>query len=191
MTPKEYQEASREFAFYPGAGDRTDEGRRKSLDYLMLGLIGETGELSEKAKKCLRDQEGDWCAASHAMLPECGDVLWYLAQTASELGLVWSQLPVASHTSQLTLVQMIRALAREVTRLDYACAAAQEEFEQEMLEHIEACINLTVLRLNDICTGPLNTPLFGDSTCDVASRNTQKLTSRKARGRLGGNGDNR
>ena len=52
-----------------------------------LGLVGEAGELANKVKKVLRDQGGTLTPeAREAILQELGDVLWYVAQVATDLG---------------------------------------------------------------------------------------------------------
>ncbi len=79
MTFSEYQNKAREFAFYPDVG--------KNLPYTGLGLCGETGEVADKIKKVLRDDKGEVTAeAKPELMKEMGDVLWYLSNMASELG---------------------------------------------------------------------------------------------------------
>ena len=80
MLISEYQELSRRTATYPGAGD--------NIVYPTLGLAGEAGEVAEKVKKLLRDDGGVMSAERRAALAgELGDVLWYVAQVATEAGL--------------------------------------------------------------------------------------------------------
>jgi NTP pyrophosphatase (non-canonical NTP hydrolase) len=75
----EYQRLSRRTAEYP---------REAWLAYPALGLSGEAGEVAEHAKKAIRDDDGIVTdERSFAMAKELGDVLWYVAQLASELGL--------------------------------------------------------------------------------------------------------
>jgi NTP pyrophosphatase (non-canonical NTP hydrolase) len=76
----DYQIQSRVTAVYPGAGD--------NLTYPALGLCGEAGECAEKVKKAIRDDGGVLTAERRAALAaELGDVLWYVAQLATEAGL--------------------------------------------------------------------------------------------------------
>ncbi len=75
----EYQRLSRRTAEYP---------REAWLTYPALGLSGEAGEVAEHAKKAIRDDGGQVTdERRRAMAKELGDVLWYVAQLASELGL--------------------------------------------------------------------------------------------------------
>ncbi|MFH0820101.1 MAG: nucleoside triphosphate pyrophosphohydrolase family protein [bacterium] len=80
MNFEEYQKLSRRTAFYPN--------KDNNFVYPTLGLSGETGEVAEKIKKVLRDKNGVVDEATKADLAkELGDVLWYMAQIATELGL--------------------------------------------------------------------------------------------------------
>ncbi len=79
MDLSEYQRESRRTAEYP---------REAWLAYPALGLAGEAGEVAEHAKKAIRDDAGNVSAERKAaMSKELGDVLWYVSQLASELGL--------------------------------------------------------------------------------------------------------
>jgi NTP pyrophosphatase (non-canonical NTP hydrolase) len=76
----EYQDRSRATAVYPNAGD--------NIVYPALGLCGEAGETAEKVKKAIRDDGGTLTEERRAAIAaELGDVLWYVAQLATEAGL--------------------------------------------------------------------------------------------------------
>lgn len=79
MTFKEYQKLSRKTAVYPDVD--------KNFIYPTLGLAGETGEVVENIKKIIRDKNNLIDQESRKELSkELGDVLWYLSQLATELG---------------------------------------------------------------------------------------------------------
>lgn len=80
MDFQEYQEKSRKTAKYPDLG--------KNFVYPVIGLAGETGEVAEKIKKVIRDKNGVIDDETREMIKkELGDVLWYVSQLATELGL--------------------------------------------------------------------------------------------------------
>jgi len=80
MNFEEYQKKSRVTAKYPSFG--------AGYIYPALGLTGEAGEVAEKIKKVIRDKGGVVDDESKEMIEkELGDVLWYVTQLATELGL--------------------------------------------------------------------------------------------------------
>ena len=80
MEFNEYQSKSRKTAKYPAIGH--------PVIYPALGLVNEAGEVAGKIKKIFRDKDGEISEESRAALKdELGDVLWYLAQIATELNL--------------------------------------------------------------------------------------------------------
>lgn len=79
MDFQEYQTISRKTAVYPQLGE--------NIVYPTLGVVGEAGEVAEKVKKIIRDGSGEITDTQRTELTkEIGDVLWYLAQLATELG---------------------------------------------------------------------------------------------------------
>jgi NTP pyrophosphatase (non-canonical NTP hydrolase) len=76
MKLNDYQNRANETAIYP-----------EGLNYPILGLAGEAGEICNKYKKILRDKGGDVDVNDlDELAKELGDVLWYVAQIATELG---------------------------------------------------------------------------------------------------------
>ncbi|MEB3235413.1 MAG: nucleoside triphosphate pyrophosphohydrolase family protein [Cyanobacteriota bacterium] len=89
MDLQTYQSRSRQTARYPQAG--------ANPIYPTLGLCGEAGEVADKVKKVIRDRGGQFDAAVQEDLKlELGDVLWYVAQLATELGLSLEDVAVAN-----------------------------------------------------------------------------------------------
>ena len=74
-----YQSTARQTAIYPD---------QYGIIYPALGLGGQCGEVQEKVKKIIRDDNGEVSQAKKEELKkELGDVLWYVANLASDLGL--------------------------------------------------------------------------------------------------------
>jgi NTP pyrophosphatase (non-canonical NTP hydrolase) len=78
MTLDEYQRKALSTNINPGTHIFFDR---------MFGLVGEAGELADKVKKWIRDDQADWEKLDKdQMVSELGDVLWYVATLADTLG---------------------------------------------------------------------------------------------------------
>lgn len=78
MTLNEYQHRALETAVYP-------EDMR--IIYPTLGLNGEAGEVADKVKKVIRDNNESFSKEKkEEIAKEIGDVLWYCATLAYDLG---------------------------------------------------------------------------------------------------------
>lgn len=76
-----YQDAAMSTAVYPRSG-------LSGVYYTALGLANEAGEVAGKVKKMMRDDDlvlSD--ARKEQIAAEIGDVLWYCAALAHELGI--------------------------------------------------------------------------------------------------------
>jgi len=79
MTFEEYQDLARKTAIYPN--------KDNNFIYPTLGLVGEAGEVAEKIKKVLRDENGIISEEKRGeIVKELGDVLWYIANLSKEIG---------------------------------------------------------------------------------------------------------
>ena len=78
MNFNDYQLAARKTMVYP---------TKDAVVYPTLGLTGEAGEVAEKVKKAIRDGHGALTVRSQDIAKELGDVLWYVANLAMDLGL--------------------------------------------------------------------------------------------------------
>jgi NTP pyrophosphatase (non-canonical NTP hydrolase) len=68
-----------------------------AIVYPTLGLVNEAGEFAGKVKKIFRDKGGVISQEDRQALKyELGDVLWYLAQIATELDLSLDQVAEAN-----------------------------------------------------------------------------------------------
>jgi NTP pyrophosphatase (non-canonical NTP hydrolase) len=80
MNFEEYQKETRKTAIYPN--------KDKNFVYPTLGIAGESGEIAEKVKKIYRDKDGIFGEEDREELAkELGDILWYVANLATELGI--------------------------------------------------------------------------------------------------------
>ena len=85
MDFNDYQTKSRKTAGYPAIGH--------PVIYPTLGLANEAGEVAGKIKKVFRDKDGQINDETRdALKAELGDVLWYLAQVATELDLTLDEI---------------------------------------------------------------------------------------------------
>ena len=83
MDLDEYQDKATASAVYPGSGT----GSTVAVTYCGLGLTGKSGETAEKIKKVLRDDNGKISEETKERIArELGDVMWYAASLAKELG---------------------------------------------------------------------------------------------------------
>ncbi len=83
MTLDEYQTGARSTALYP---------EKARILYPALKLAGEAGEVAEKLGKLMRD--AGWTPGApltgvqtDALCKELGDVLWYVANLAADMGI--------------------------------------------------------------------------------------------------------
>ena len=78
MTLDEYQQHALETAIYPA---------EQRIVYPTLGLTGEAGEGADKVKKVIRDNAQQFTEERRTEIAkELGDVLWYCATLAHDLG---------------------------------------------------------------------------------------------------------
>jgi len=80
ITASEYQQKASETAIFP---------KQKALEYITLGLTGEAGEIANKVKKLIRDGADEETLEQKKIEIgyEIGDVLWYCAMLAKEVGM--------------------------------------------------------------------------------------------------------
>lgn len=85
----EYQKKAKKTAIYPILGAK--------FVYPALGLADEAGEVVGKIKKVMRDDGGVLTEEKKIEIKkELGDVLWYLAQLSTDLGIKFSEVAAAN-----------------------------------------------------------------------------------------------
>ena len=76
----DYKEAIEPLVLYPR------NTQLEALQYVVLGLNGEAGEVAEQIKKAMRNDAGELSPERiESLKKEAGDVLWYLTRLAAEL----------------------------------------------------------------------------------------------------------
>ena len=67
--------------------------KKNEIFHLVLGLVGEAGEIAEKYKKLVRDKASDESQVDKEdMKKELGDVLWYIAVLAEYLEIPFEEI---------------------------------------------------------------------------------------------------
>ena len=92
MEMNEYQRKSIEFAIYPAT---------HRILYPALGLAGEAGEVANKVKKFIRDgaDKEAFEVKKLEIAAEIGDVLWYCANLANDLGINLSDIASENYSN--------------------------------------------------------------------------------------------
>lgn len=84
MKLNEYQQKALETAIY---------SKEFSIIYPALGMCGEAGEVADKVKKVIRDNNQEFTPEKkNEIAKEIGDVLWYCATLANDLGFTLEQI---------------------------------------------------------------------------------------------------
>ncbi len=107
MEANEFQKKAHEFAIYPSPiiyEDVGDQSFTRTLDYVYpaLALAEEAGEVAGKYAKAVRDCNGNIDAErKDAIKKELGDVMWFVAELSTKLGLTFEEV-MAANIEKLT-----------------------------------------------------------------------------------------
>lgn len=191
-----YQVAATATAIYPG------QGTMLGKQYCLLKMNGEAGELAEKVGKMLRDHGGALDEERrHALGLELGDVLWYVANFSAEHG--YTLLDIAYAGTIDNGFETLDAFGEQAINFPINFHSEQTLIESALWINVFiAEITRDVLMMpqrgvkaDEIC-GVLDhivnaARILGYKLSEIANMNIEKLTSRQARGKLSGSGDNR
>lgn len=172
MNFQEYLAATRETAHYAGVG--TSVGAL----YCLAGLLEERAELASAANNYYQG----WPNAHLDVLKEAGDILWYACRLAEDAGVAgavlggyqWDPQQVQGLEVYGPDPFRLTALARSVKRHHRDGTPLDCDAVRAVLEELSSAVRCTGLSLHE-----------------VAEANIKKLRDRKARGVIGGSGDNR
>lgn len=188
LTINEYQKRAWSTAVYNDKGN--------NLEYICLGLGGESGEIQEYLKKTLhRNQSNN----TVHLKGEFGDLLWYLAGAASECKL---QLAKALNATLTRKIETFGDFQQFVCEYYYRFGTSAGSIALHLNRHVaklQECLDTFrpgnetpyphIFRCFEWLTVLCHIYCF--SLEDVALYNLEKLASRKERGVLKGEGDNR
>lgn len=179
MQASEYQRAARTTALYPTSA---------AVYYPAMGLVGEVGELCNKAKKIVR---GDVTFEQRLedFKKELGDVVWYIAGVASDLGITLEEVVNNALEDDSETGDLNSTLLRLASRAGDIAGAADEIKTHGLTEYrrvfIQSRLEPVVRCVARLCV------IFGVDLTDVCKANIQKLFARKEAGTIRGDGDNR
>lgn len=149
--------------------------REYRIAYPALGLIGELAELREAISHC-----DSYTHNTRPVLKEAGDVMWYCANLAADLGVSLSTLDSHTLLSVFPSEKYIGDFAEKVKKLI-------RDGADDKREAVLAFITVAIATVQTTCRNFS----YDFSFEDVLTTNIQKLNSRKERGTLTGDGDNR
>lgn len=179
----EYQQGALSTAIYP---------LKRELEYTVLGLCSEIGEVGMAYAEGKQDAWGFTAGTINNLIKEIGDVYWYCAAIADALNCTLQHIvdnyagktnvPSGRGLVVLSTVAHASEMAGVVKKAirdndGYLSEAGAEQIKQ----HLGATIDL----LNTLCAR------FGSDPRSVTAKNLNKLADRRSRGVLQGSGDNR
>lgn len=190
MNLYEYQIIARSTAIYLN----TEKSR---MIYPALGIIGECGEIAEKAKKLIRDD--NWVMKPDriaAITKELGDCCWYLANICHDADVSLSMIyevrcdSIKNQIHELTFPRLVFHINRHANVLaeilerwyyDDQCNLIVRNKYPGICEHIAHII---------VCIEEIANK-FDYTLEEIYIANTEKLAKRKQSGTLTGEGDDR
>ena len=100
----------------------SDSSKRRQLEYGVLALCGESGELANKLKKLIH--YGDGAITKEVLIDELSDVLWYVACIADALNV---------ELSEVATLSVNKVLMKEATKAE---ADTTEEIIEKVVKSI-------------------------------------------------------
>lgn len=172
MKLNEYQKAAVELAIYP-----------TPLVYPALGLCGEIGELTKEK-----------LAESDNVSKEIGDVLWYVANVASDMGMRLSEVCGRKTFPKKSVDYW--SVDDVLEELAIRCGEVAENVKKTLRDDDGV---LGERRRGNIATALKEIVVLLENSAshqkitlqDCADENIKKLQSRQKRGKIGGDGNNR
>lgn len=182
MNLTDYQHEALKTAIYPV--DR-------ELDYTVLGLLSEVGELGEAYSEGKQDAWGFTKNVVENVISEAGDCYWYVAAVADALNAPLSAIvktaPAQKYTNSrgLTVLEVIRASSAIGGYVKKAIRDNDGFLSSAAADAIKLELGTVFLQLDHLMG------LFGTTGTASRAKNLNKLADRQARGVLAGRGNSR
>lgn len=190
MDFQQYQQNARKTAAYTA-------NQENLILYPALGLVGECGEVSEKAKKIIRDD--NWLITtgrSSALIDELGDCCWYIANICCDLNLEMDIIERMINSTSLACITdlPLYRLCLKMNRHAILVASSMEKayYEHDKIGNIASIFpdipsNLTSLLSCIIASAKL----LGTTIEEICETNIRKLLKRVENRTIHGDGDDR
>ncbi len=193
MNLHEYQKKAYDTAIYL----KVEKSR---LIYPALGLVGECGEVAEKIKKLIRDD--NWKMKPDrikAIMKELGDCCWYLANICSDTNLNLNTTYKMKYIGASSINDLICSISntklpRIVLSMNRRANIIAEileylyysnEYRFNVYDEISQNVRYIIMCIEEIASR------FGHTLEDVYTANIEKLARRQKDGKLTGDGDER
>jgi len=185
----QYQAKARETAIYI-------ENPNIVMRYPAMGIIGECGEVAEKIKKLWRDDDCKMTEKRRVSIKhELGGCMWYLANiccdTDHDLKVAYTMRTVgAIHsvrgmTIERKVIHMHSIASQLASHLEHWYSRGSSLLDKWNYKEIPELMSRMLVCIEAICIE------LGLTIENVCAANLEQLASRKARGTLRGDGDNR
>ena len=186
MDYKEYSEKATTTAIYPNSG--------KNIIYPILGLIGESGEIADKLRymNSVEDKK-----VNTEVAKEIGDVYWYINAICFETGLDFADILnrpyLGDNNAKYSDLKIVIDCSTELMVISSQFAEKTKKLvrdrngvvDDKYIEFVDLLLTSVAQCLFDICYR------LRVDVKEVLKINIDKLFSRKERGKLKGDGDNR
>lgn len=169
MDLQEYQQLTHQFAEYP---------EEKAIEYLSLKLISELCEYVKVARGTLTVRiETEAQDLIEKLKKEIGDCFWYLSEFYSLLNHELDGLAIEEDIDLFDSIERLSSLVGKYIRKDYG----KEKLYEKLYPLLQELVNCLLYQVEN-----LEVP-----TSEILQANIDKLTSRKERGVIKGDGDDR
>jgi len=156
---------------------------KTNIEYPVLGLIGESGEVAEGLKKTLRDDAGVITDKKReSLIKEIGDIMWYVNRIAWGVDIELSDCYYKPHTTEASIYRLARNNHHNIDDI---------LLWLDFLNEPQTKKNLVRIFGNTIETIEQMSLKLNSSLAEICRVNVEKLEDRQKRGVLHGSGSDR